>query len=164
MTPHQTQQGITLPEILVAAALLGLLIVAVSPLMTYSLRSSHINKERAAAVQAGQRIVEEIKDAGFAAAYTIIDTLDTTAPVDQEAMVPNDIYNRSLYIKGTGEVTDTPESGSKLLNVVRIYSFNAGPTPAPADDHIQVTVKITWPGSSGRNVTMGTTLTRGRND
>ena len=162
--PKQAQAGISLPEILVAAALLGILIMAISPLMSYSFKSSHINKERAAAVQAAQRLVEEVRDAGFASAFTLIDTLDTVAPIDQEAVVTNDLQGNPLYIKATGEVLSAPAEGAKLLNVVRMYTFNSGPTPALGDDSIQITIKITWPGSTGRNVTMGTTLTRGRND
>jgi len=143
----RSQKGIALPEVLVAAVLLGIIILAVSPMMSYSIRSSHSNKERSAAIQAAQQLVEEIRNAGFAQAAAHVN-------VGESAVLADDLQGNKLYIKGTGEVRTTPGDGAKPLNVSRIYAFsNSG-------DMIQVTVKITWPGSSGRHVTLGTTLNR----
>ncbi len=148
------QTGISLPEVLVAAVLLGLAILGVSPMMSYSLKSSHLNKERGAAVQAAQRLIEEIRDAGFTSALSIVN------PSTPNAVRADDLQNRKLYISGSGEVSTQPSSTGKLLQVQRLYYFNPGNTPSPADDLIQVTVKLTWPGSSDQHVTMGTTLAR----
>lgn len=151
---RRSQQGLTLPEVLVAAVLLGLAILCISPMMSYSFKSSHLNKERSGAVQAAQRIVEQIRSAGFVDAASKV---NSGAP---SAILPNDLYNQPLYIKGTGEVQSTPGSNTKPLSVVRVYHFLPGQSPAPADDQIQVTVKITWPGSANAHVSMGTTLVR----
>lgn len=146
--------GISLPEVMIAAVLLGLVIVAISPMMSFSIKSDHINKERSAAIQAAQRIVEEVKSAGFEQAVTIV---NESTPSVIEA---DDLQGNKLYIRGTGEVLTAPGGSAKLLQIQRLYNFSGGATPAVADDIIQVTVKVTWPGSTGRHVTMGTSLTR----
>lgn len=141
------QRGLALSEVMVAAALLGLVMLAVSPMITYSIRSSHSNKERSAAIQAAQRIVEDVRNAGFAQAASLVSP-------GNSVILPDDLQGNKLFIKGTGEVGTTAEGGAKPLNVNRIYAFS------DRGDMIQVTVKITWPGSSGRHVTLGTTLNR----
>lgn len=148
------QAGISLPEVLVSAVLLGLAILCITPMISYSMRSSHLNKERGAAVQAAQRLLEEIRDAGFPAALSIVN------PATPNAVRSDDLQNRKLYITGTGEVSTQPASNTKLLQVQRLYFFSGGATASPADDLIQITVKLTWPGSADQHVTMGTTLAR----
>lgn len=148
------QRGISVPEILVAAVLIGLAVLCITPIMTYGMRTSTGNKEHAAAVQAAQRVVEQVQAAGFSAAATIV---NAGAP---SAILSDDLQGNKLYINGKGEVYTSPRSNTKLLQVQRIYTFGAGATPSPADDLIQVTVKVTWPGSNGRNITLGATLTR----
>lgn len=149
-----SQAGISLPEVMVAAVLLGLVMLGISPMMSYGIKSDYINKERSGAVQAAQRIVEEVRNAGFEQAITIVNDGSPSA------VQADDLHGNKLYIRGTGEVLTAPTGDSKLLQIQRLYSFDPGKSPAPADDLIQVTVKITWPGSSGRHVTMATTLTR----
>jgi len=151
---HRLQRGISLPEVLVSAVLLGLAIYFISPMISYSLKQSQVNKERSAAVQAGQRIVESVRNAGFDGANAIV---NSTTPSSVQV---NDLQGNLLYIKQSGEVLTAPATGAKLLQIQRLYNFSEGATPAPSDDLIQVTVKITWPGSSSRHVTMGTTLAR----
>lgn len=151
---QRLQGGISIIEALVAAVLLGLAIYFISPLVSYSLKQSQVNKERSAAVQAGQRIVESVQNAGFEGANAIVNSATPSS------VQLNDLQGQSLYIKQTGEVLSAPATGAKLLQIQRLYNFSEGDTPAPSDDLIQVTVKITWPGSASRHVTMGTTLTR----
>lgn len=151
---QRSQRGISIVEALVAAVLLGLALFFISPMVSYSLKQSQVNKERSAAVQAGQRIVESVRDAGFDGANAIVNS------VTASSVQLNDLQGQSLYIKQTGEILTAPASGAKLLQVQRLYTFSEGATPAPSDDLIQVTVKITWPGGASRHVTMGTTLTR----
>ncbi len=151
---RRLQRGISIVEVLVAAILLGLAIYFITPLVSYSLKQSQVNKERSAAVQAGQRIVESVRNAGFDGANAIV---NSTTPTTIQL---NDLQGQSLYIKQTGEILTAPATGAKLLQVQRLYTFSEGDTPAPSDDLIQVTVKITWPGSASRHVTMGTTLAR----
>ncbi|PKL76876.1 MAG: hypothetical protein CVV27_08070 [Candidatus Melainabacteria bacterium HGW-Melainabacteria-1] len=148
------QQGISLPEVLVAAVLLGLAIFFITPMISYGFKSSHLNKERSAAVQAGQGLIEEIRQVGFAGALSIVN------PSTPSAVLSDDLQGNKLYITGTGEVSTTPGSNTKLLQVQRLYYFSAGNTPSPVDDLIQITIKINWPGSADAHVTMGTTLAR----
>lgn len=148
------QKGISIPEVLVAAVLLGLAVFFISPLVSYSFRSSYVNKERSAAVQAGQRLIESIRNAGFEGANAIV------TEASPNAVLADDLQGQKLYIRQTGEVLTQPVNDAKLLQVQRFYAFDAGPTPAPLDDLIQVTIKITWPGGGSQHVTMGTTLAR----
>lgn len=147
------QQGLSVPEVLVAAVLLGLGVLFLSPLMSYSFRSTHLNKERSGAVQAAQRLVEEIRNAGFASALNIVN------PTTTSAILANDLQGQALYINGKGEVSTQSSSNTKLLQVARQYYFIAN-GPSPADDLIQVNVRITWPGGGSQNITMGTRLAR----
>lgn len=148
------QKGISLPEVLVAAVLLGLAVLCITPMVSYSFRSSHVNKEKSAATQAAQRLIEQIRNRGFAGASSIV---SSTTPSSVQS---DDFQGNKLYITGNGEILTQPASNAKLLQVQRLYYYSSGATPNPADDLIQVTVKITWPGGSGQNVTMGTTLAR----
>lgn len=154
MARLRRQRGISLPEVLVAAVLLGLAVLCISPLMTYSFRTSRLSKEHSAAVLAGQRLVEQIRNAGYGAAASIV------SPSTTSAVLADDLQGQKLYITGNGEVFTQPRGDTKLLQVQRLYFYSPGATASPADDVIQVTVKINWPGSSGQNVTMGTTLAR----
>ena len=61
----QSQKGMSLTEVLVASILLGLTILAISPMIGLGFKNTHLTKERSAAIQAAQRIVEEIQDSGF---------------------------------------------------------------------------------------------------
>ena len=153
MAIKATQRGISVVETLVAALLLGLLVVIMSPMMSYSFKSTHQNKERSAAVQAAQRILEEVQLQGFQAANAIVSEASPTA------MFTNDTQNKPLYLTASGEVSTTPISGAKLMQIQRRYSFNAN-GPSAVDDTIQVTLTMSWPGGKGRAITMGTTLTR----
>ena len=76
------------------------------------------------------------------------------------AVAANDLQGNKLYIKGDGTVWKSPKAGAKLLQVQRVYTYQANDPGTLADDLIQVTVKINWPGSTGRSVTMGTSLSR----
>lgn len=152
--PLYKQQGISLVEVLVAAVLLALGIMLVSPMLGLGFRSTHQNKERAAAVQAAQRIVEQIRSRGFSHAASIV------SPNSPLSVQPDDIHGEKLYIKADGQVLKQPATGAKLLQIQRIYSFDNRGSIALADDRIQVTVKITWPGGGSQHVTMGVTLVR----
>lgn len=147
------QKGISLPEVMVAAVLLGLAILCISPMMSYGIKSTHINKERSAAVQAAQRLVEEIRHAGFASANSKVNP-STTSAIEND-----DLQGQKLYINGKGEVSTQASSSTKLLQVVRQYYFIAN-GPNTVDDLIRVNVRITWPGSGGKNVSMGVDLSR----
>lgn len=152
--PQRTQRGISVPEVLVAAALLAIAVLCISPMLSFGFKSSHLNKERAAAAQAGKRLVEEIRHAGFAAALSIVN------PATTSAVRIDDLQGNKIYITGTGKIATAPGSNTKPLQVQRLYYFDDKGSAHPADDTIQVTVKITWPGSSESRVTMGTTLAR----
>jgi type II secretory pathway pseudopilin PulG len=148
------QQGIGLVEVMVAAVLLGLGIMLISPMLGLGFRSTYRNKEKTAAVQAGQRIVEEIRNKGFSGASAFVSPSSTTA------ILADDVNGNKLYIKGDGQVSTQPATGAKLLQVQRIYTFDDQLTRNLVDDRIQVTVKITWPGGGSQHVTMGVTLVR----
>ena len=123
---HQ-RGGVTLPEVMIAAVLLGLVIMAISPMMSFSIKSDHLNKERSGAIQAAQRIVEEIKDAGFVQAITIVNAITPSS------IQADDLQGNKIYIQGSGEVLTAPTAASKLLQIQRIYSYSDGATPAAAD-------------------------------
>lgn len=148
------QRGISLVEVMVSAVMLALGIMLVSPMLGFGFRSTHQNKERAAAVQAAQRIVEQIRNRGFSHASGIV------SPTSNTSVQVDDINGEKLYIKADGQVLKQPATGAKLLQIQRIYSFDNRGTIALADDRIQVTVKITWPGGGSQHVTMGVTLVR----
>jgi len=148
------EQGFGLVEVMVSAVLLALGILLISPMLGLGFRSTHQTKEKAGAIQAGQRIVEQIRDRGFAAASSIVTPSSTTA------YVADDVNGQKLYVRADGKVLTQPEPRAKLLQVQRIYSFDDGGTINLTDDKIQVTVKITWPGGGSQNVTMGVTLVR----
>lgn len=147
------QQGLSVTEVLVGAVILGLSILAISPMLGWGIKTTFTNKERGGAVQAARRLIEDIQNAGFTGASSIVN------PVTPTAVQTDDLQGNKLYVKGDGKVTTTPESGAKLLQVQRLYHFVPN-DPPPADDLIQVTVKVTWPGSGSKNVTMGISLTR----
>lgn len=150
---RSTQQGISVVEALIAAMLLGLLIMMISPMMSYSFKSSHQSKERSGAVQAAQRILEEVQLQGFQGANAIVSEGTPTA------VLSNDTQGNPLYVQASGEVGSTPTTGAKLMQVQRFYTFAAN-GPGAVDDTIQVTLTLNWPGGAGRGITMGTTLTR----
>ena len=148
-----TQKGLSITEVLVGAVILGLSILAISPMMGWGLKTTYINKERGGAVQAARRIIEDIQNAGFGNASSIVN------PTVLNAVQSDDLQGNKLYVKGDGKVVIAPETGAKLLQVQRFYHFIMN-DPPPADDLIQVTVKVTWPGGGNQNVTMGISLTR----
>lgn len=148
------QSGFGLVEVMVAAVLLALGIMLVSPILGLGFRSTHQNKEKTAAVQAGQRIVEQIRNRGFSHASSLVSPSSTTA------VLADDVNGQKLYVKADGQVFTQPASGAKLLQIQRIYSFDDQGTRNLTDDRIQVTVKITWPGSGSGHITMGVTLVR----
>lgn len=150
---RDSQQGISVVEALVAALLLGMLIMMISPMMSYSFKSSKQSKERSGAVQAAQRILEEVQLQGFQGANAIVSEGTPTA------VLANDTQGNPLFIKGNGEIVTAPETGTKPVQVQRFYSFSAN-GPGAVDDTIQITLTLSWPGGAGRAVTMGTTLTR----
>jgi len=146
------QKGLSLPEVLIASVILGISIVAVSPMLGWGFKATYMAKERSGAVQAARRIVESVQNAGFVQASSIVN------PANLTAVQVDDLQGNKIYIKGDGKVVFAPENGAKLLQVQRFYTF-VGNDPSPADDLIQVTVKVTWPGAS-KNITMGISLTR----
>ena len=147
------QSGISIVETLVAALLLGMLIFMVSPMMSYSFKSSQQSKERSGAVQAAQRILEEVQSQGFQGANAIVS--DTTPT----AVLSNDTQGNPLYVLASGEVSSESSTGAKLMQVQRFYAFSPN-GPGAFDDTIQVTLTLSWPGGKGKAITMGTTLTR----
>ncbi len=153
MVAREFQQGISVVEALVAALLLGLMVTMISPMMSYSFKSSYQSKERSAAAQAAQRILEEVQAAGFDGANAIVSEGTPTA------IVANDVQGQPLYISSTGQVSTTGSTGAKLMQVQRFYAFNAN-GPGSADDTIQITLTLSWPGGKGKAVTMGTLVTR----
>lgn len=149
------QHGFTIVETLTAALLLGLAIWFMTPMLTWSLKSSQLNKERSAATQAAQRILEEVQNGGFTSASAIV------SRNNPQTVMPDDLQGNKLYIREfDGQISTTPKSGFKLLQVQRIYTFIENSPQSLADDLIQVTVKINWPGSQGYNITMGIALPR----
>lgn len=152
-TNKSQQSGISIVETLVAALLLGMLILMVSPMMSYSFKSSQQSKERSGAVQAAQRILEEVQSQGFQGANAIVSETTPTA------VLSNDTQGNPLYVLASGEVSPQPSTGAKLMQVQRFYAFSPNGAGA-VDDTIQVTLTLSWPGGKGKAITMGTTLTR----
>lgn len=153
VTRLRSQLGLSVVETLIAALLLGMLIMMVSPMMSYSFKSSQQSKERSGAVQAAQRILEEVQSQGFQGANAIVSATTPTA------VLSNDTQGNPLYVLASGEVSRQSSTGSKLMQVQRFYSFSSNGAGA-VDDTIQVTLTLSWPGGKGKAITMGTTLTR----
>lgn len=162
------QRGITVTEVLVAAALIGIALLCISPMLSYAFRSTRLSKERAAATQAAQRIIEQIQAQGFNQASALIHGNATYLGEegcvrDNSAYIicSNDLQKQKLYIRdGDGAIATEAKPGYKLMAVTRHYHHQPRDSSTLADDLIQVTVKITWPGSQGQFVTMGITLAR----
>ncbi len=148
------QAGLGLVEVLISALLIGLGILLISPMLGLGFKSTYRNKEKAGAVQAAQRLVEQVRNAGFTQASTLVSAASPTA------ILSDDLFGNKLYLKGDGQMLTQPATGAKLLQVQRIYSFDHRGTINLADDRIQVTVKVTWPGGGTQHVTMGVTLVR----
>ena len=150
---QREQLGLSVIETLVAALLLGMLIMMISPMMSYSFKSSQQSKERSGAVQAAQRILEAVQSQGFQGANAIVSETTPTA------VLSNDTQGNPLYVLASGEVSPQSSTGAKLMQVQRFYTFSAN-GPGAVDDTIQVTLTLSWPGGKGKAITMGTTLTR----
>ena len=141
-------------EVLISALIIGLGIMLISPMLGLGFKSTYRNKEKAGAVQAAQRLVEQVRNAGFSAASALVSVATPTA------IQSDDLFGNKLYLKGDGQMLTQPATGAKLLQVQRIYSLDNRGTINLADDRIQVTIKVTWPGGGSQNVTMGVTLVR----
>jgi hypothetical protein len=126
-------------------------------MLSHSFRSTRLSKERAAATQAAQRVIEQIQAGGFSGAAAIVNAL----PAARHAVRTDDLQGNKLYIRdGDGAIATEAKPGYKLMNVTRDYHYDPRDNTTLADDLIQVTVKITWPGSQGQSITMGITLAR----
>jgi type II secretory pathway pseudopilin PulG len=151
------QRGISTTEVLVSAVLIGIALMCISPMLSQSFRSTRLSKERAAATQAAQRVIEQIQAAGFSGAASIVNAL----PASRHAVQTDDLQGTKLYIRdGDGAIATEAKPGYKLMSVTRDYHYDPRDNTTLADDLIQVTVKITWPGSQGQSITMGITLAR----
>ena len=152
---RKKQKGITITETLVAAVLISLAMMCISPMFAWSVKLANLSKERSAATQAAQRVVEQVHNSGFTTASAIVNRTTT------QAVLSDDLQGEKLYIRDVdGQISTTDKDGFKLLQVQRIYSFVENSPQSLADDLIQVTVKVNWPGSNGNSVTMGIALPR----
>lgn len=165
------QRGITVTEVLVAAALIGIALLCISPMLSHAFRSTRLNKERAAATQAAQRIIEQIQAQGFNQASALIygnatylEEQDCGRENSAYIICSNDLQKQKLYIRdGDGAIAREEKPGYKQMYVKRHYHYQPRDTSTLADDLIQVTVKVQWDNKdkdAESIATMGITLAR----
>lgn len=150
------QKGSFTTEALVAATIVTLSMMVMAPMFGWSVKASNLNKEKSSAVQIAQTIIEQVQNKGFNNASGIVSSTNT------QSVETDDLEGKKYYLAPDGEIfhQNEPTEALKLLQIQRIYAFVNGDPNTLADDLIQVTIKITWPGASTANITMSTALPR----